>query len=97
MTLPLFSRWCLRRLLNVENCRPLQPWSQHCGLGRDDMISISPGLDSRVCIGGIGSIVEAIDGNVSGAPCLWVGKYIVSRGLSTGICAVDADDAVRSR
>ena len=29
------SRWCLRRLLNVENSRPLQPWSQHCGFGRD--------------------------------------------------------------
>ena len=26
---PDFSRWCLRRLLNVENWRPLQPCSQH--------------------------------------------------------------------
>ena len=32
---PLFSRWWRRRLLKVLNCRPLQPWSKHCGLGRD--------------------------------------------------------------
>lgn len=31
---PDFSRWCRRRLLNVENWRPLQPCSQHWGLGR---------------------------------------------------------------
>lgn len=31
---PDFSRWCRRRLLKVENWRPLQPCSQHCGLGR---------------------------------------------------------------
>lgn len=34
-TTPDFSRWCRRRLLNVENSRPLQPWSQHCGRGRE--------------------------------------------------------------
>lgn len=33
-TTPDFSRWWRRRLLNVENSRPLQPWSQHCGRGR---------------------------------------------------------------
>jgi hypothetical protein len=32
---PDFSRWCRKRLLNVENCRPLQPCSQHCGFGRE--------------------------------------------------------------
>lgn len=26
---PDFSRWCRRRLLNVENCLPLHPCSQH--------------------------------------------------------------------
>lgn len=31
---PDFSRWCRSRLLKVENWRPLQPWSQHIGLGR---------------------------------------------------------------
>ena len=31
---PDFSLWCLSRLLNVENCLPLHPCSQHCGLGR---------------------------------------------------------------
>jgi len=31
---PDFSRWCRKRLLKVENWRPLQPCSQHCGLGR---------------------------------------------------------------
>lgn len=31
VAVPDFSRWCLSRLLNVENCRPLQPWSKHCG------------------------------------------------------------------
>lgn len=30
---PDFSRWWRRRLLNVENWRPLQPCSQHWGLG----------------------------------------------------------------
>ena len=30
---PDFSRWWRSRLLNVENFRPLQPWSQHCGFG----------------------------------------------------------------
>jgi hypothetical protein len=34
-TTPDFSRWWRRRLLNVENSRPLQPWSQHCGRGRE--------------------------------------------------------------
>jgi hypothetical protein len=33
---PDFSRWWRRRLLKVENWRPLQPWSQHWGLARDD-------------------------------------------------------------
>lgn len=32
---PDFSRWCLNKLLNVENWRPLHPWSQHCGFGRE--------------------------------------------------------------
>ncbi len=31
---PDFSRWWRRRLLNVENRRPLHPWSQHRGFGR---------------------------------------------------------------
>lgn len=22
-------------MLNVENCRPLHPWSKHCGFGRE--------------------------------------------------------------
>lgn len=30
---PDFSRWCLSKLLKVENGRPLQPCSQHCGFG----------------------------------------------------------------
>lgn len=33
-TTPDFSRWWRRRLLKVENSRPLQPCSQHWGLGR---------------------------------------------------------------
>lgn len=32
---PDFSRWCRNRLLNVENCRPLHPCSQHWGFGRE--------------------------------------------------------------
>jgi hypothetical protein len=31
---PDFSLWCRSKLLNVENCRPLQPCSQHWGFGR---------------------------------------------------------------
>lgn len=31
---PDFSRWCRSKLLNVENCRPLQPCSQQRGFGR---------------------------------------------------------------
>jgi hypothetical protein len=34
---PDFSRWWRKRLLNVENWRPLQPCSQHWGLGRELM------------------------------------------------------------
>ena len=34
---PDFSRWWRRRLLKVENWRPLQPCSQHWGLGRELM------------------------------------------------------------
>lgn len=30
---PDFSLWCRKRLLKVENWRPLQPCSQHCGFG----------------------------------------------------------------
>ena len=32
---PDFSRWCRSRLLNVENCLPLHPCSQHWGFGRE--------------------------------------------------------------
>lgn len=34
---PERSRWCRSKLLKVENSRPLQPWSQHCGFGRDSI------------------------------------------------------------
>ena len=40
-TTPDFSRWCRKRLLKVENSRPLQPWSQHCGRGLE--------LTTRTC------------------------------------------------
>jgi hypothetical protein len=33
VAVPDFSLWCRSKLLNVENCRPLHPWSQHCGFG----------------------------------------------------------------
>lgn len=52
---PDFSRWWRRRLLDVENCRPLHPWSQHRGLGRlwttrtcppsGDEVTVPGGLD----------------------------------------------------
>ena len=48
-TTPDFSRWCLKRLLKVENSRPLQPWSQHCGRGLEVIKRTSlsgPGADS---------------------------------------------------
>lgn len=35
---PDFSRWWRSKLLKVENCRPLHPWSQHWGFGLELMI-----------------------------------------------------------
>lgn len=43
VAVPDFSRWCLSKLLKVENWRPLQPCSQHWGLERGSSILMAWG------------------------------------------------------
>lgn len=78
MALPLFSRWCLSRLLKVLNCRPLHPWSQHCGLGLEGITGTSVVDDSKGWLtGGYDGMAVTIDGT-GPTPCGASGERYVS-------------------
>lgn len=56
---PDFSRWWRRRLLKVENCRPLHPCSQHRGLGRLEATPVEePSGEAAAGLVGIWYIIE---------------------------------------
>lgn len=78
---PDFSRWWRRRLLKVENWRPLQPCSQHWGLGLLWTTRTCPWLSCwwgapPVCI--TGGIEYIIAGSWETGLLIWLASILTS-------------------
>lgn len=70
---PDFSRWCLKRLLNVEKLRPLHPCSQHCSLGRLTIWTLGAVSCCYICwvTDNSGSAVDIVLALIISGTCFW--------------------------